>query len=271
MRFTVGINLKGEPPFQLPASYRRHIVALIKSAVKSNNDSNSVYELYYGMGNIHKIKPFTFFLSLPDSKFGNLESARFINLDKPTVELHITSNDSAFLSSIYKGMLKPNNTMTLFNYNVEFKDFYLRKVTSINSNFIKFRILSPIVIKNWITYEKKRRFKGYISCVDPEFVESIIYSINTQCRRLIPNVAKRKIDNIEIDTTECSTIKIYHYQEIISGTIGTIGIKADEEILELIYDAGLGARRNQGYGMLDIVKEGNYIYMPIAEELITNN
>lgn len=178
MRFTVGINLKGEPPFQLPASYRRHIVALIKSAVKSNNDSKRVYDSYYGMGNIHKIKPFTFFLSLPDSKFVNLEFARFFKLDKPTVELHITSNDSAFLSSIYNGMLNPNSTMTLFNYGVEFKDFYLRKITSINSNFVKFRILSPIVIKNWMTYEKKEDLKDIYHALilnlwNPLYIQSI--------------------------------------------------------------------------------------------------
>jgi CRISPR-associated endoribonuclease Cas6 len=40
---------------------------------------------------------------------------------------------------------------------------------------------------------------------------------------------------------------------MIEATSGTIKIKAPANVLQLIYDAGLGAKRSQGFGMLEIL------------------
>ncbi len=37
------------------------------------------------------------------------------------------------------------------------------------------------------------------------------------------------------------------------GTSGIIKIKAPAEVLQLVYDAGPGAKRSQGVGMLEVV------------------
>ncbi|MBP8992072.1 MAG: hypothetical protein KBG82_08855 [Spirochaetes bacterium] len=41
--------------------------------------------------------------------------------------------------------------------------------------------------------------------------------------------------------------------EVITATDGCIVIQAPREVLQLIYDIGLGARRSQGFGMLEVV------------------
>jgi CRISPR-associated endoribonuclease Cas6 len=41
------------------------------------------------------------------------------------------------------------------------------------------------------------------------------------------------------------------------GEIGNkmvFGIKCDSDVINLIYDIGVGAKRSQGYGMLEVVK-----------------
>jgi CRISPR-associated endoribonuclease Cas6 len=41
----------------------------------------------------------------------------------------------------------------------------------------------------------------------------------------------------------------------MSAFIGVFKLKSDPTILQLIYDVGLGVRRSQGFGMLEVVKQ----------------
>jgi CRISPR-associated endoribonuclease Cas6 len=41
----------------------------------------------------------------------------------------------------------------------------------------------------------------------------------------------------------------------MSAFVGTFKLKSEPEILQLIYDVGLGVRRSQGFGMLEVVRQ----------------
>jgi CRISPR/Cas system endoribonuclease Cas6 (RAMP superfamily) len=43
-------------------------------------------------------------------------------------------------------------------------------------------------------------------------------------------------------------------EELIEASAGIIRIKAPVPVLHLIYDAGIGAKRSEGFGMLEIIK-----------------
>ena len=51
---------------------------------------------------------------------------------------------------------------------------------------------------------------------------------------------------------KCKASIINHYGGE-TGTSGIIKIKVPIDVLQLIYDAGLGAKRSQGFGMLEVV------------------
>ncbi len=46
---------------------------------------------------------------------------------------------------------------------------------------------------------------------------------------------------------------VYHYIKMPS-VIGVFTIRAKPEILQMIYDIGLGVHRSQGFGLLEVIK-----------------
>jgi len=45
---------------------------------------------------------------------------------------------------------------------------------------------------------------------------------------------------------------------MMSAWLGEFEIEAPQEVLQLIYDTGIGVRRSQGFGMLEFIKSNNY-------------
>jgi CRISPR-associated endoribonuclease Cas6 len=266
MRFIIDIVLKGQAPFILPSNYRRNIVSLIRQAVKSSTIAHNIFDEYWGETNTHKLKPYTFFLSVTGFHYIDLDDKKYLQLNDGSIKLHISSSDSNFLSILYDGLLNFKRSFTLFDYSIEFKEIFLKKFRSINTNFVKFKILSPIIVRNVEVDGKKRKFMGYLSCNEHTFKDSLSHSILTLCKRLNHN-GEIKNNDIEIDTAECITTKVYHYQETIPGIVGSIGIKANEDVLGLIYDAGLGARRSQGFGMVELINDADYHTMAPEKKL----
>jgi len=46
---------------------------------------------------------------------------------------------------------------------------------------------------------------------------------------------------------------LYHYKKM-PATKGIFKIKSKPEILQMIYDIGLGVHRSQGFGMMEVVR-----------------
>ncbi|MBN2403827.1 MAG: CRISPR-associated endoribonuclease Cas6 [Spirochaetes bacterium] len=267
MRITAEICFKGKPPFYIPVTYRRNIVSLIREAIRSADNTHEIYSKYWGNTNTHSVKPFTFFLSVPDVSYIDFNDRRLIRLNDKYFKLYITSSDSTFLSILHKWLSDtPNKSFNLFNYNVEIKGIILKEVKTIHSSFERFKILSPAIVRDVAVEGRKRKSMGYLSCNNPDFEDSLAYSIITLCRKFLHSKILNRND-IELDTSLCVSSIIYHYMETIPVTIGIIGIKADDEVLELIYNAGLGARRSQGFGMVDLLTEADYDSITVMEEL----
>jgi CRISPR-associated endoribonuclease Cas6 len=267
VRLTVEIGFKSKPPFLIPTTYRKNIVSFIRETVRSTDTANDLYNTYWGNGNTQSVKPYTFFLSVPDINYISLNKRRFIELNENSVKLHISSNDPDFLSILHMWLSNGyNKSFNLFDYNVEVTGINLKNVKTIHSSLAIFKILSPVIVRNIEIEGNKRKGTGYLSCNNSDFEDSLTRSILTLCSRFLYN-KKINRNDIEIDTSLCAHSVIYHYMETIPVTIGLIGIKADEDILELIYNTGLGARRSQGFGMIELVSEPNYAPVAVMKEL----
>ncbi len=270
MRFTVEIDLKGEPPFQLPYTYRRNVINLLKEAV-SSDDSDDIYSEYWGCESKNRLKPFTFSMSIKGPQYVDSDASRYLQLSIPTLKLHVSSSDSNFLSTLYNGLLKMGNSFSLFNYPAEFREFFIKNLKSIKSNYARFRILSPILVRDIAVIGKRKNSVGYLFSHDTDFKDSLIYSIRTMCNHFLGGGKKITKENIEIDLSECKSIILSHYYEVIPGIKGVIGIRAPENILKLIYDIGLGARRSQGFGMLDLLQGADNEPVYVMKEFVNSN
>ncbi len=265
VRLEVEIGFKSKPPFLIPATYRRNIVSLIRESVRSTDTTMDIYTKYWGEGNAQSIKPYTFFLSIPGVNYINLKRKRYIEAHEDSVKLHISSSDSILLSIFHK-WLNNNKLFNLFNINVEVAGISLKNIKTINSSSVTFKILSPVIVRDTEIEGRKRKGTGYLSCNDHDFEDSLSHSILNLCRRFLYNKRISRND-IEIDASLCAHSVIYHYMETIPVTIGLIKIKADEDVLELVYNTGLGARRSQGFGMVELVSESGFAPVPAMKEL----
>ncbi len=48
---------------------------------------------------------------------------------------------------------------------------------------------------------------------------------------------------------------VKHYGAYLRGFRGFFWLEGDEEILQFVYDFGLGVRIGQGFGMIEVIKE----------------
>ncbi|MBN2038611.1 MAG: CRISPR-associated endoribonuclease Cas6 [Spirochaetes bacterium] len=259
MRFTVELTLKGNPPFLIQAEYRKGITSMIKEAFKSIEGGEKYFFNYWGNRSENKAKPYTFSLFLPKPRLVINNGNGFLEFNENKLNLNFTSSDNDFLVLLYKGLLQINTKYTPFGTPVEFTNIYIKKDDYIIDDIARFKILSPIVVRDIMVIGYNKRFKGYLSVGSEKYTDALGHSVKNLCKQFLPKGSKEiKKSDIKIDTSDCFGVRVNHYSEVIPGTKGVIEIKADKNILKLIYDAGIGARRSQGFGMLELDNKTSY-------------
>jgi len=97
----------------------------------------------------------------------------------------------------------------------------------------------------------------------PEIAESFLSFIKDK-KIIIHNAAfdlsflnyELKKEEFKIISMKFESKKVSLYGNEIANK-GIITIKSPVKILQMLYDAGIGAKRSQGFGMLEVVKQGN--------------
>ncbi|MCX7757927.1 MAG: CRISPR-associated endoribonuclease Cas6 [candidate division WOR-3 bacterium] len=269
MRFSCKIFLKKET--LMPKDYRRYLISLVKEAIKkSGSDGEQFYNKYYS-SNIPK--PFTFSAYFP-SKSDNSKNM----IGENYFNFYFSSNNYEFLMRVYNGLnYIKNEKFILFNTEIEdIKNFNLLPEKRFDKNEITFKTLSPFLvrsIKNGDNYvypsnlniklnkgeDKKKEFKYWEEVSLEDFKNNLLNSINSLILKEIPEI-KEKVESIEI-SDQSIVVPISHgssninhkYFMTFPGIKGQLKIKANPEILKLFYDLGIGARRSEGFGMLEVI------------------
>lgn len=241
MRFQTNIYLQGAPPFKVPSSYRKNIASLIKEALADSD----IYVKYYASPKRNKQKPFTFSVSLSVEK---TEKGSLI-LNNNCVRLYFSACDSIFLTKIYNGLLSLKPEFTAFHpYKMELRNFHMQKPHPITDQEMLFKTYSPVLVRNI----ENKKGKGFIDFSHDNFDNNLFFSIRNLCRNFLDKDYELSREQVEITTFKCKSAVAKNYGGEI-GTRGFFNIKAPIEVLQLIYDAGLGAKRSQGFGMMRII------------------
>ena len=264
MRFSCKIFLATDTI--TPSDYRRHLLSLIKEALKrSGSDGASFYERFYDN---NTTKPFTFSAYFP-LQHGKLNGDFF--------SFFFSTNDYEFLMRVYNGLIdidKAGN-FQLFNSQIKIKKIFLLPEKGFTKNVATFKTLSPFLVRSLEDGDKYLYLNGmplqtrnsertgdhwkYWQETDREvFINSLRSSIKT----LLPDFNFLSSDNIDIEISSGMIVPILHgsgnsnhaFTITFPGIKGLITIKAEPEILKLLYDIGIGARRSEGFGMLEVVE-----------------
>ncbi|APQ75867.1 CRISPR-associated endoribonuclease Cas6 [Clostridium botulinum] len=233
---------------KIPIAYSMMFVSLIKEALKKSDEEyfKSLY-MYEDIKKNKKTKDFCFSVYLKD--FSKEENV-FIIKDK--IIFNISSPNYEFMIKLYNGLLKITN----FKY----KEFYINKVKinlvndkNIENNNHVFNTLSPICVKNkenkclniddsnfnkelnYITNKTLENFRGYGLLEELKFY---------------PIQMKKKVVKEDISTFRENTKKQYYY---VNSYAGIFKLEGNVNDLKDIYRLGVGFKRNQGFGMIEVL------------------
>ncbi|HON17204.1 MAG TPA: CRISPR-associated endoribonuclease Cas6 [Spirochaetota bacterium] len=241
-----------ESKCKVPVSYRQNIASLIKDSIKKTDPL--LKERYWGdENNKNNVeKPFTFALAIFDSVPVKENGVSFLESKSGRMELFLSSNNPDFIITCYNGLCKSNYQP--FTFKTTFSNFNLCKEREFNKDECIFKTMSPLVVRNMNVRDNKHK-KGaeYLTMGDESFTENLFASVKNLCSEFLPRRAYLAKDDFVFTPLDYATVKVYHYNHVIAATTGTFKIQANSEILKLIYDVGLGARRSQGFGMLEVV------------------
>ncbi|KYH34088.1 CRISPR associated protein Cas6 [Clostridium tepidiprofundi DSM 19306] len=234
---------------KFPIAYQMMIVSLIKEAL-NKTDKEYFLKLYtYENGKANKkTKNFCFSVFLKDFK---KEGEVFTINDK--VIINISSPDYEFMIKLYNGLLK----IKTFEYKEEFSinkvRINLQKEKEINSSTILFNTLSPICIKNKnnemleIDHEDYEKELNYIANKTLESFRG--YGLKENLKFKAVNMKKRVVKE-QIRNFKEKTGKPFYY---VNSYVGVFQLQGDVNDIKDIYSLGLGFKRSQGFGMIEVV------------------
>lgn len=224
-------------PDVIPKNYGRGFISLIKKLIQETDPL-----LFNDFYNQHKLKPFTFgtyFPLLQGNENDKLKVGEVVKVNFSTSSLQLATN-------IYNGFMKVKEHKWQNNgSSINFKPVraFLQPNKKIDKEEITVKTLSPLLINN-IGDSNKFLLPG-----EEGFLEGLEFSVR-ECAKEFLNDSSDFPFEFEVKAWKRRVL--YHYKKMLS-TIGVFTIKSKPEILQMIYDVGLGVHRSQGFGMLEVV------------------
>ncbi len=235
-----------------PKDYRSGILSLIKKAITHTRPE--LYEVYYSRW---RLKPFTFAVYFPEMKGshnGGFDVGSKLRLTISTSSLELGTH-------LYNGFLSPAlknyqlfQTQSEYATTLERKRISLLPATRIHSTDVVFKTASPVLVNQ----KRENKTDWYLLPWDDGFLDSLRFIVNETAKEFLRGYNDVSVEFDPMGEEAKKSIKrkvITHYNQSMSTMVGVFKLKSDPEVLQLIYDVGLGVRRSQGFGMLEVVKQ----------------
>ncbi|HXG31089.1 MAG TPA: CRISPR-associated endoribonuclease Cas6 [Thermodesulfobacteriota bacterium] len=224
----------------LPIDYRRGFISIIKGAIEGS-------WLYSTLFKRRAVKPYTFSVSFGDRVKIEGEKILFEN----PIELKFSTNSPEIFVMVYNHLIGKRE-FPIYNLSFRVEHTEVVRPRRIETDKAIFRTLSPVLIRS------HRNERHYLcpKCVnfegDGDFEEAFKFNMDELCRNLID---LNESGEVIFDPIKLKKLVVKHMGLKIPGFIGTFSMKASPEVLNLINQVGLGSRRSQGFGMVEVVRE----------------
>lgn len=244
MRLEVRFELK-KP--ELPKDNKSIWISFLKN-VLSNCADGQYFERYYD-GTLPK--DYSFSVLMPHPKF----NGDVVELDDNMVKMIFSADNrgktglifyAAFLEAKNKFFPLPNgNSMVL-------KTVSMKKEQEITANSVLFKTVvgGGLVVREHNPESNRDKFytfneKGFLDTLQMVLTNELRYA----------KFPEYLINNISISVVSCKKVLVKQYGIYVDTNVGVFEIKGSSDILNYLYQAGMGSKRSMGYGLLDIVTE----------------
>ena len=263
MKLRLIFSVKGT---RLPVIYRHRFVSLIKETLRRiDPDYKEALYPQEGSSTSKKAKHFTFNIALPPNR--KIEKERFLVDDSTEVEdlvfhfppdssmsMFISSPDPRFITTIYNGLLKMkefdfNNDLTLV-----LEKAFLLKTQKITTDEALFKTHAPVLIEdeaeNPVLPFELERFQTHLNAIQDRLFKDIRgYGLKRELG-FTPIKLKKQVVKHTFKGFREQTGKPFMVLTCFEGIFRLSGAPED---LQLLYEAGMGLRRGQGFGMLELL------------------
>ena len=227
------IELQKIDQFILPVNYNYLLQSMIYNLLKNKEDlSAQLHERGYQLEDKH-FKLFTFSLLQGQYK---MRGKRIEFLDK--VRFEIRTIDQSILFTIAEAL---SNLVKILNVKIEQK-----KLTGTS---YKIRMISPLVVRSTDADTKKTL---YYNPFDTEFKSRIMENFARKYQAYYHKVPTGRFDIEPINFSLKNKFVTKYKDYLITGWKGEFEIRGDAEVLDFLYQVGLGEKNSMGFGMFVI-------------------
>ncbi len=237
----IKVLLESKNNLTLPKDYRRYFISFLKKVF----EKAGLYEIY----EIKKYRPYTFSVWLGE----NFMIDKEVYTDTK-ISLLFSSGDPVIITNFYNGVLKlKKEKYKPIGEDVDIKNIKLLQYKTIISNKVIFRTIGVCVLNN--PQASKKDFKTwYITPFDDlDMFNEILYQRTNDRFKFI--TGRKDAHPIRFNVLENYQLKeviVRHYNGYVRGFKGVFELEGSPEILQFVYDYGLGIRTGQGFGLLEI-------------------
>jgi len=228
---------------RLPVHYNHAIQALIYQLLPGDY-RQMLHDEGYRDGE-RRLKLFTFSRIFAGVK---KVDAGFITF-QPPIKICISSPIERFLSELVNQLIKRTNVKLLGN-ELRLNSIELPRNPTLGKK-AKFYTLSPITVYSTLYSADKKKKTYYYSPYEQEFSQLV-------SNNLLRKYKIRKGEDIRGDVRFIPVGKLKENICMFKGTVikawsGRFIMEGDERLIEIAYEAGVGAKNSAGFGMIEVV------------------
>ncbi len=227
-----------ETPGPIPLDYRKGFMSLIKESLKDS--SSEEFKRVYGKRAGRNIV-----FNCCFGKDMRIDKKREnIVLNSPTFLFELSSPDTKLIAMIYNGLRK-NREYAIFDSKIKLKDITPVNTLIRSKDRIRVRSVCPILVKSSPDSGSRYLLPGE---------ESFYGCLNHFCKvRYEEFFSEEFKGSVELLPLELKRVVVKHMGTYHTGFKGIFELSSSSKMLQFLYDAGIGTRTSQGFGMLELV------------------
>jgi len=227
-----------ETPGPIPLDYRKGFMSLIKESLKDS--SSDEFERVYGKRAGRNIV-----FNCCFGKDMRIDKKREnIVLNSPTFLFELSSPDTKLIAMIYNGLRK-NREYAIFGSKIKLKDITPVNTLIRSKDRIRVRSVCPILGKSSPDSGSRYLLPGE---------ESFYGCLNHFCKvRYEEFFSEEFKGSVELLPLELKRVVVKHMGTYHTGFKGIFELSSTSKMLQFLYDAGIGIRTSQGFGMLELI------------------
>lgn len=255
---------------RVPIDYRASFVSLIKEAIRTADDE--AFHLAYESA-ARSMKPFCFSVFFQDFKINNgmIEIGGLTNLNVSLLNLLVgTEQDRRIGLALFNGLRDPGLQTFPFPHGQQLRKLQThlldeKPLEYFSSGTVRFKTMSPVLLTNGdkkgakavlhpATKDQRRgtRQRDNVVCDEESFAHNLSMSFKGHVEapvKLIPEDLKVEVVHHTIGESMRAAGRPLKFV-CFSGTFQLEGGPKD---LHRVYQTGIGFKRNQGFGMVEVV------------------